>query len=478
MSDRERIFRDDVPTAGADRSAPAPGRGTLTSRLAPRPHPSVVFRVESAEAAAVFAEKLGPRDGNGVAANADVAVQRAAASSGHALPDDVRARFEASTGAELSGVRIHTGADSAAAAAAVGARAYTVGQDIHFNDGQYAPADPFGIHLLAHEVAHTVQQSGGAQRMQAKLEVSTPGDAAEVEADRAADAMVAGQLADVSSASSLSRQIARKDDPETQTCEPDEPGADGEKKDGEDPEIAAKVKPLKIAGLDLGFKVNKDGFKANFSKTLSVEIPGVPVCPGVSIVFEPQITVSGGVTWTKAAGWAGEVGLGGAIGVFLRGGTPFAYVQGGAELSLPLKSTIDDNGVGALKGDLTAELKIQAALKVPWSAKDGNTPKLNEPEGWKNSGGVNFEYVVASAKLVHVEVSTAGLTATWIGPDLGSHFASLEAAKEEYDRNFSGGGAEGAPPSSPYDHHDDDGAGGAAHDRPTNAGNGAGGAPN
>ncbi|MCE9575116.1 MAG: DUF4157 domain-containing protein [Deltaproteobacteria bacterium] len=151
------------------------------------------------------------RDGNGVAPDADVAVARAATSTGAPLPDGVRAQFEDSLGADLSAVRIHTGPDSAAAAAAVGARAYTVGSDIHFADGNYAPVDPFGIHLLAHEVAHTQQQAGGAPHRQNKLEVSAPGDACEVEADRAADAMVHGAPATLPSGRANARTVARKE---------------------------------------------------------------------------------------------------------------------------------------------------------------------------------------------------------------------------------------------------------------------------
>jgi hypothetical protein len=469
----------------------APGRGTLTSRLVPPSRQTLVFRVESAEAANALADRFAARDANGVAAGADVEVARAASSSGSSLPVEVQRKFEASTGADLSGVRVHTGSESASAASAVGARAYTTGQDIHFADGQYRPGDPFGLHLLAHEVAHTVQQSGGARRMQAKLEVSSPGDAAEVEADRAADAMVGGQLALIGGSSGVARQIARKDNADTQTCDQEEnqshadtggtcedPNAGGEKKEGEDPDIAAKVKPLKIAGMDLGLKVNKDGFKANLSKSVSIELPPVPVCPGVTIVFEPKVTASIGVTWTKAAGWAGEVGLAGSFGVFVRGGTPFAYVQGGVELGLPLKSTITDAGMGPLKGDLTGELKVEAALKVPWSGKNDKTPNLKKPEGWANSGGVSFEYVIASAKFIHIEISTEGVTASWVGPDIGSHINALEAAKADYDRNIAGGGAEGGPAASPNDPQPDDGAGGAATDRRRNAGgNGAGGAP-
>jgi hypothetical protein len=207
------LDRQSQPT-GLDRDDGnvAPGRGTLTSRLVPPSRQTLVFRVESAEAANALADRFGPRDANNVSAGADVAVARAASSSGASLPGDVQQKFEASTGADLSGVRVHTGADSAQAASAVGAKAYTTGQDIHFAEGRYAPSDPFGLHLLAHEVAHTVQQSGGAASgRQNKLEVSTPGDSAEVEADRAADAMVAGAPAAIGgSAPTVGRLIQRE----------------------------------------------------------------------------------------------------------------------------------------------------------------------------------------------------------------------------------------------------------------------------
>ena len=131
-------------------------------------------------------------DGNGVHEDADGAVATAAESSSTSLPTSIMRKFESSLGADLSSVRVHTGAESATAAQAVGARAYTMGQDIHFAAGQYEPTSAGGEHLLAHEVAHTVQQRGGTPTRQNKLTVSTPFDAAEHEADRAADAMVSG----------------------------------------------------------------------------------------------------------------------------------------------------------------------------------------------------------------------------------------------------------------------------------------------
>ena len=131
-------------------------------------------------------------------ANAAAAVERAHASSGQPLPGELRGQFEGSLGADLSAVRLHTNSASVDASRALGARAYTSGSDIHFNAGQYDPTNRDGIHLLAHEVAHTVQQSGSPGGPQAKLEVSAPGDACEVEADHAADAMIAGRPAAIS----------------------------------------------------------------------------------------------------------------------------------------------------------------------------------------------------------------------------------------------------------------------------------------
>jgi hypothetical protein len=64
-------------------------------------------------------------------------------------------------GRDLSGVRVHTGAQADESARAVGARAYAVGQDAVFAAGQYDPGSRDGLRLLAHELSHTVQQTGG-----------------------------------------------------------------------------------------------------------------------------------------------------------------------------------------------------------------------------------------------------------------------------------------------------------------------------
>lgn len=111
---------------------------------------------------------------------------------GRSIPQKLKRRLEKTTGKNLGGVRIHTGSESQKTAQQLNARAYTIGNDIHFARGQYHPGKREGDRLIAHELVHTIQQ-GPAQTAQTKLEVSKPQDAAEVEADRVADAIIGGR---------------------------------------------------------------------------------------------------------------------------------------------------------------------------------------------------------------------------------------------------------------------------------------------
>ena len=80
-------------------------------------------------------------------------------SAGHPLDQGVRSTFEGAFGQDLSRVRLHSDESAATAAAAVRARAFTVGRHIVFGRGQHAPHTPRGNDLIAHELAHVVQQS-------------------------------------------------------------------------------------------------------------------------------------------------------------------------------------------------------------------------------------------------------------------------------------------------------------------------------
>ena len=80
-------------------------------------------------------------------------------SPGQALEADTRAFMEPRFGHDFSSVRVHTDAKAAESARAVNALAYTVGQDVVFGAGQYAPETGTRRQLLAHELAHVLQQA-------------------------------------------------------------------------------------------------------------------------------------------------------------------------------------------------------------------------------------------------------------------------------------------------------------------------------
>jgi cell wall-associated NlpC family hydrolase len=83
-------------------------------------------------------------------------------SPGQPLDPATRAFMESRFGHDFGQVRLHTDARSAGLAWDLRARAYTIGTDIAFGTGQYAPETSEGRHLLAHELAHVVQQRQGA----------------------------------------------------------------------------------------------------------------------------------------------------------------------------------------------------------------------------------------------------------------------------------------------------------------------------
>jgi hypothetical protein len=93
------------------------------------------------------------------------------AGGGQPLPDGVRGFFEPRLGADLAHVRLHAGADAAASAQAFNARAYAYGAHVVFGAGELRPDSHEGRRLLAHELAHVVQQGAGPARVQRSLQV-------------------------------------------------------------------------------------------------------------------------------------------------------------------------------------------------------------------------------------------------------------------------------------------------------------------
>jgi hypothetical protein len=143
-------------------------------------------------------------------------------SHSQSLPDGTRADLEPRFGHDFSRVRIHAGAAAARASRAVGARAFTVENDIVFGEGQYDPHSASGHRLLAHELTHVVQQRGAGvvQRQPvanaADIERETKEDQGEPKPDEAPGAgssfvrTLSGR-AGFSSVVSVSEDVAEED---------------------------------------------------------------------------------------------------------------------------------------------------------------------------------------------------------------------------------------------------------------------------
>jgi hypothetical protein len=109
-------------------------------------------------------------------------VRRALASPGQALPPSLRATMEPLFGADFSRVRVHSDVASGASAREIAADAYTVGRDIVFAPGRFAPETRAGRELLGHELTHVVQQRAG-------LHARRAGGRSDEAHEREADAM-------------------------------------------------------------------------------------------------------------------------------------------------------------------------------------------------------------------------------------------------------------------------------------------------
>lgn len=111
---------------------------------------------------------------------APASVQTALRSPGQALDSSTERFFSSRFGHDFRNVRVHTDSPAARSAQEIQASAYTVGRDIVFAPGLYAPGSHEGRRLLAHELTHVVQQSAHAGLRNAVLQRKTPVDAEDV----------------------------------------------------------------------------------------------------------------------------------------------------------------------------------------------------------------------------------------------------------------------------------------------------------
>ena len=202
-------------------------------------------------------------------------------SSGEPLAPAIRAWAEPRMGFDFEAVRVHRGEAAAKSAKAIDARAYTAGKHIVFGQGQYQPSTQMGRQIIAHELAHVIQQSNASNA--GRLVVAASSDPAEAQAEGAARAVASGHAPPMErdrgslnpgslSGMAGSRVLQRRviDDSRHVTCRPTRANAVGQIQAAETEairilQLGAEVARSRARGeaiLDLtGETLNRHGFR-------------------------------------------------------------------------------------------------------------------------------------------------------------------------------------------------------------------------
>jgi hypothetical protein len=159
---------------GASETARARAPSTPSKRASAAPRPKLGGAHTSAEASADRAAERAVRAPTRVESATPDPLARATSphvarelealhGEGAPLPPTTRRFFEARYGTDLARVRVHDSPRAHALTRELGARALTIGEQIAFAPGEYAPESPEGRALLAHELAHVVQERGAEE---------------------------------------------------------------------------------------------------------------------------------------------------------------------------------------------------------------------------------------------------------------------------------------------------------------------------
>lgn len=189
-------------------------------------------------------------------------VRRVLDTPGDPLELGTRTDMESRFGSSFRDVRIHTGALAAESARAVYAHAYTVGEHIVFDSGQYQPHTTEGQRLLAHELAHTIQQHG-LQKSGGPVASDKSGDYQHLESEAEGAARTVMQRppvagAPVSPARATQARLSRAPSSELISCDADESDRVWTKVPPKGPLKRAHIKAYSLPGKDVLEDPNHD----------------------------------------------------------------------------------------------------------------------------------------------------------------------------------------------------------------------------
>jgi Domain of unknown function (DUF4157) len=205
-------------------------------------------------------------------------------SPGHPLDHATRAFMEPRFGQDFSRVRVHSDGEAAESARAVNALAYTVGNKIVFGADRYSSSTIAGRELLAHELAHTVQQNSRTPSISDSVTVTSPTDPSEQAADRAAASALHGDKPQIVPSGT---QVARQASDAGSTASPT-PGA--AKPDPSNPDPSKKEPPKRAEQEgELGVKRSGFGlFDTELDRKLAAQKQPCRLTLTVNVNFTPQ----------------------------------------------------------------------------------------------------------------------------------------------------------------------------------------------
>ncbi|MEJ7596460.1 MAG: DUF4157 domain-containing protein [Kofleriaceae bacterium] len=198
---RAHPLRAQVIEAAAHEDRAIAGRASgwsgVPARATPTPNGTALWQVAERHAVTLYRRAVSSAAVDPHDPAVDAALKQRG--SGQPLPQDVLRQMERELGVSLRGTRVHTDTVAAQAARALNAEAFTVGEDIFFASGKYAPETPSGRKLLAHELTHVAQQVSGRVSAQpgeaGGPRVSQPDEQHEQEAEATAGRVDRGGVA-------------------------------------------------------------------------------------------------------------------------------------------------------------------------------------------------------------------------------------------------------------------------------------------